>query len=217
MTQGNPFGRAPARWMTETKLRALFNAGLTYDEVAQINERSEGWKPSRAAVKNKREAMGLPARRRASDRDLMPWRVLPQHNSDLLRHMLGAESRARSSTKLSDTDRRLTARLHELLFGRGKLMVVGYHPEVGFYLAEREEWDEDIVRNPRAPSAYSGESPLRKQGAAVGSDGDGGSPAPRSAARTRRQSATAQQDRESALARTAEGADDKRRTRAGGE
>ena len=63
MTQGNPFGRSGGRWMTATKLRALFTSGLTYDEIAEANERSEGWKPSRAAVKRKYEAMGMPPRR----------------------------------------------------------------------------------------------------------------------------------------------------------
>ena len=213
MTQGNPFGRAPARWMTETKLRALFNAGLTYDEIAQVNERSEGWRPSRSAVKRKYDAMGEPARR-STHLDLLPWKVKPEHQSDLLRHMLGAESRARQHVDLSETDRKLVNRLNELLFGRGKLMVVGYHAEIGFYLVERQDWDEDIIRNPRAPDAYSGESPLRRAPEAPVSDGDGGSPAPRSAARTRRQSATVQREQESVPALTEQGDGGKRRTRA---
>jgi hypothetical protein len=60
--------------------------------------------------------------------------------------MLQAESRARQGVELSDTDRKLTALLHERLFGRGKLMVVGYHPEVGFYLTPLTDDDEDIIR-----------------------------------------------------------------------
>lgn len=145
MTQGNPFGPKGGRWMTEAKLRALFSAGLTYDEIAEANERSENWRPSRSAVMRKYEAMGMPPRR-ASHRDLLPWRVKPEHNGSLLRHMLQAESRARAGENLSGTDRKLTARLHELLFGRGTLMVVTYHPEVGFALVLREDTDEDIVR-----------------------------------------------------------------------
>lgn len=148
MTQGNPFGRAPARWMTETKLRALANARLTYDEIALANERSEGWRPSRSAVKRKLESMGLPPRR-GTHGDLMPWKVKTEHNRDRLRHMLGAESRARRGGKpLSDSDRKLVAQLHEMLFGRGKLMVVGYHEDIGFYLTDRKDTDEDIVRMP---------------------------------------------------------------------
>jgi hypothetical protein len=117
--------------MTETKLRALFSAGRTFDEIAQANERSEGWKPSRSAVKNKYERMGEPPRRPRHS-DLLPWRIAPEHNHDMFRHMLQAESRARRGGELSDTDRKLTARLNELLFGRGKLMVVGYHRDIGF-------------------------------------------------------------------------------------
>jgi hypothetical protein len=47
--------------------------------------------------------------------------------------------------------------MHELLFGRGKLMVIGYHKDVGFYLAEREDEDEDIIRQPKrhVPSPQS--------------------------------------------------------------
>lgn len=151
MAQGNPFGPKGGRWMTSAKMRALFNAGLTYDEIAVINERSEGWRPSRAAVKRKYEALGMPPRR-ASHRDLLPWTVRPEHNSSLFRHMLQAEARARKGSKLSESDRKLVARLHELLFGRGKLMVVGYHPDVGFYTTERRDDDEDVIRAP-APTA----------------------------------------------------------------
>ena len=145
MTQGNPFGPKGGRWMTTAKLRALFSSGLTYDEIAVINERSEGWKPSRAAVMRKYEAMGMPPRR-ASHKDLLPWTLRPEHSDSVVRHMLQAESRARQRKALSDTDRKLTARLHELLFGRGALMVVTYHPEVGFAFVMREDTDDDIVR-----------------------------------------------------------------------
>lgn len=148
MTQGNPFGRKGGRWMTSAKLRALFHAGLTYDEIAVINLRSEGWQPSRSAVKLKLDSYGMS--RRMSHSDLIPWKVKPEHNSSELRHMLQAESRSRQRKELSETDRKLVARLHELLFGRGKLMVVGYHRDTGFYLAEREDSDEDIIRAPRA-------------------------------------------------------------------
>jgi hypothetical protein len=131
--------------MTTAKLRALFASGLTYDEVAEINERSEGWRPSRAAVLRKYEAMGMPPRR-ASHKDLLPWKLRPEHSDSVVRHMLQAESRARQRKPLTDTDRKLTARLHELLFGRGTLMVVTYHPEVGFALVLREDSDDDIIR-----------------------------------------------------------------------
>ena len=152
MSKGNPFGREGGRWMPASKLRALFAAGLTYDEIALINERSEGWRPARNTVSEKYRVMGMPPRR-ASHRNLLPWDIAPEHNSSIFRHMLQAESRARAGGELSETDRKLTARLHEQLFGRGKLMVVGYHKDVGFYLTTREDGDEDIIRAPRKGKA----------------------------------------------------------------
>lgn len=142
----------PRRWMATAKLRALFNAGLTYDEIAEINERSEGWRPSRSGVMRMYERMGMPPRRN-SNKGLVPWTIQPEHNQDRLRYMLQAESRSRLGGEISDTDRKLVSMLHDLLFGRGKLMVVGYHPKVGFYLTERTEDDRDIIREPRQPGA----------------------------------------------------------------
>jgi hypothetical protein len=133
--------------MPTSKLRALFNAGLTYDEIALINERSEGWRPSRDGVKKKRERMGLPARR-PSHRDLLPWTIAPEHNSNRLRHMLQAESRKRAGLSLSSKDKILVNLLHDLLFGRGSLLVVGYDRHIGFYLIGREDSDTDIIRRP---------------------------------------------------------------------
>jgi hypothetical protein len=149
VTQGNQFGRTGGKWMTSTKFRALWNAGLTLDELAEANDRSENWKPTRSAVRKHADALEL-GRRRASHKELLPWKVQAEHNDDLLRHMLQAESRKRHGKELSETDLSLVSRLHELLFGRGKLMVVSYHPEVGFGLVMREDWDDDIIRRPRA-------------------------------------------------------------------
>lgn len=148
MPKGNPYGQSSGPWMTETKLRRLFAARLSYQEIAEVNFRSEGWKPDRSTVKRKYEAMGMPPRR-PSHRDLIPWRIKPEHNSSVLRHMLQAESRSRNHQSLSDADRRLLDRLHELLWGRGTPMVVTYHPEVGFALVLADETDTDIIRPPR--------------------------------------------------------------------
>lgn len=182
--------------MPAQKLRALFRAGLTYDEIARINERSEGWRPSRAAVKRKYETIGMPPRK-SRHTNLLPWKMRPEHDTDRLRHMLGAEARSREGRELSETDRKLVSQLHELLFGRGKLMVVGYHPEVGFYLAEREDTDEDIIRDPRAVAAYYAEPPLRQESresvAASLADGDGAREQS-SSRRTRQQSSTKRRD-----------------------
>jgi hypothetical protein len=147
VTQGNPFGQKGGRWMPAAKLRALFAAGRTYDEVAEANLRAEGWKPSRSAVLRKYRELGMPPRN-ASHTDLIPWNIQPEHSDHLFRHMLQAESRRRQKRPLSETDRKLISRLDEMLFGRGTLMVIDYHPETGFSLVLREDADEDIIRKP---------------------------------------------------------------------
>lgn len=150
MTQGNPFGAKGGRWMPTAKLRALAHAKRTYDEIAEANFRSEGWKPSRSAVLRKLESLGI-ERRYPSHTNLIPWRVAPEHNRSVIRHMLQAESRKRQHKALSETDRKLLSRLDEMLFGRGTPMVVTYHPDTGFALVMREDDDEDIIRVPSSP------------------------------------------------------------------
>ena len=134
-------------WMSTAKLRALFNAGLTYDEIAEANERSEGWRPTRAGVARKFERLGFPPRN-SSHSDLIPWKIAPAHNHDRFRYMLQAESRKRQGGELSESDRVLVSMLHDLLFGRGRFLVVGYDRKIGFYLTDRTDADDDIVRRP---------------------------------------------------------------------
>lgn len=134
--------------MSTAKLRALFHAGLTYDEIAERNEVMTGWRPTRGGVLRKFERLGFP-KRHTSHTDLIPWTVRPEHNSARLRRMLQAESRKRQGIELTDIERTQVSLLHDLLFGRGKLLVVGYHPDVGFYLTDRTDEDSDIIRAPR--------------------------------------------------------------------
>lgn len=139
--------------MSTAKLRALFNAGLTYDEIAEVNERSEGWRPTRSGVVRKFERLGFPPRN-ASHSSLIPWRIAQEHNHARIYYMLQAESRKRQGLELSETDRVLVSMLHDLLFGRGRFLVVGYDRNIGFYLADRTDDDDDIIRRPEvAPRA----------------------------------------------------------------
>lgn len=140
--------------MSTAKLRQLFADDWTYDEIAAENERQTGWRPSRAWVMRKREAMGFPARRLAHA-NLLPWTVLPEHNESRFRYMLQAESRKRQGVALSGRDQREVALLHDLLYGRtagadgtGMALVVGYDPRIGFHLLDRKETDTDIIREP---------------------------------------------------------------------
>jgi hypothetical protein len=140
----------PSQWMADAKLRALWlDPDVTLREIAVINYQETGWEPDISTISKKAVVrMGLPPRRHSS-KDLVPWKVKPEHNQDRLRYMLQAESRARAGEELSETDRKLLPMLHDLLHGRGKLMVVGYHEQVGFYLTERTDEDEDIIRAPK--------------------------------------------------------------------
>src|SRR5215831_9148708 len=117
MAQGNPYGRTGGRWPVKTKLRALYDAGMTYDEIAQfVYQTEKGWDgpPSRSGVRWKLiNELGFPSRR-MSHRDLLPWKkIRPEHNDSELRHMLQAESRKRQGGELSATDRKLVSQLHD--------------------------------------------------------------------------------------------------------
>ena len=132
-------------WMDTRKLRALAAAGWLYEEIAEENERVTGWKPNRATVSRRLAALGI-ERRHGNRRDLVPWDVRPEHNSSRFRGMLQAESRHRAGQSMSKTDTKLRSMLKDILFGRGIPLVIGYDPEIGFYLTDRTEQDTDIIR-----------------------------------------------------------------------
>jgi hypothetical protein len=157
---------AAGPWMSTAKLRSLFAAGLTYDEIAEANERSEGWRPTRAGVARKFERLGFPPRN-ASHADLIPWRIRPEHRKDRIGYMLQAESRKRQGLPLSESDLTLVSLLHDLLFGRGRFLVVGYDPKIGFYLADRSDEDEDIIRSPKARESADREPEIDQESAVV--------------------------------------------------
>jgi hypothetical protein len=151
-------------WMPATRLRSLAQAGQTYDEIATLNEQATGYRPNRSVVGRKLTRLGVPPRN-ISHADLLPWEVRPEHRTARLRYMLGAESRARAGRLLSDTDVKARDLLRDLLTGRGAPLVVGYHPDVGFYLAERQASDADIIRAPDTMSAPDDTSPGESDGA----------------------------------------------------
>lgn len=137
------------RWPATAKMRAMFNQGLTFDEIADRVEEMEGWRPTRSGVKRKFDAMGMPPRRPATAKALIPWRVKQEHNRHRYRHMLEAESRRRRHAKLSGTDHKLLSSMNNLLYGRGTLLVIDYDWDAGWSLRDREDDDTDIIRAPR--------------------------------------------------------------------
>lgn len=136
------------QWMRESKLISLYRAGRTYDEIAAANYRSEGWRPSRSTVMRKLRAMGLESKPRASHAELLPWSIAPEHNSDMFRRMLQAESRWRQGLELSRNERDARSLLNDFLWGRGAPLVVAYRRDIGFFLVRRVDADADIIRHP---------------------------------------------------------------------
>lgn len=136
-----------ARWLPASELRALYRVGMSYDAIAEVNERSTGWKPSRSGVMRKLRRIGV-ERRLASHRDLIPWRIAPEHEHQRLHYMLMAESRRRQGRRLSRSDRTLVSLLKDLLSGRGVPLVVNYDRRFGFFLIESQDFDLDIIRSP---------------------------------------------------------------------
>jgi hypothetical protein len=128
---------------------ALFNQGLTYDEIAEAVYRGNGkvWRPTRPAVAKKFERLGFPARN-LSHGNLLPWKLSPEHRHHRLAYMLTAESKKRQGEELNDDEKTQVSLLLDLLFGRGRFLVVGYDRKIGFYLSDRTDKDEDIVRAP---------------------------------------------------------------------
>ena len=138
------------RWMPDSKLRGFARGGASLEEIRRANEIATGYLPTRPTVSKRLKRLGEP-RRSGQRRDLLPWHIKPEHNGSRFRYMLQAVSRSREpDAELSDTDLRHVDLLYDLLFGRGVDLVVGYHPEVGFYLCDRSEDDLDIIRVPQS-------------------------------------------------------------------
>lgn len=149
-------------WMATAKLRAYANSGRTLEEIAELNAADTGWKPDRSTVSKKLLAMGVEPRygRRS---DLIPWKIRPEHIESRFRYMLEAESRRRQRGRVREADRKAANLLNDLLFGRGTALVVGYHPEIGFYLTDRLDSDQDIIRAPH-DDADSDDAPAPVEG-----------------------------------------------------
>ena len=149
--------------MSDASLRSLFEAGVEYDDIAAINERQEGWRPSRSGVMRKLERVVDPEQfplRRRSHKNLIPWKIRPEHSSHRFRYMLQAESRRRVGAELSVTDKKLLSMLNRLLSGGGgKPMVIAYDETNGFYLTDRTEGDTDIIRQPKERLSRPGRHP----------------------------------------------------------
>jgi hypothetical protein len=138
--------------MHASKLRILGELDLEPGEIAAANERITGWRPTDAAVSRRLNDLEI-APRVTADTRLVPRRVAVKHNSHRFRHMLDAESRRRRAKQegrepSQGSDKVLISLLHDLLFGRGAFLVIGYDRVIGWHLVDMEETDTDIIRRP---------------------------------------------------------------------
>lgn len=136
-------------WMATAKLRGYAHAGVPYAEIATINEQETGWKPDKTTISKKLKAMGVEPRY-GNRADLVPWSIKPEHIESRFRYMLEAESRRREGKELRAADRKAVETLRGLLVPKSGTtsLVIGYHPDLGFYLADRTDADQDIIRMP---------------------------------------------------------------------
>lgn len=149
MTHGNAFGAAGGDWMPDSLLRVLLENGVSYEDIAVTNETLTGWRPHKSSVLNRARRMGI-ERRRASHVNLIPWRIRPEHQNHIIRHMLTAESRRQQGLPVSEDYAYLAAALDRELNGGKHRKVVTYDPETGFAYALREPTDVNIVRMPKS-------------------------------------------------------------------
>jgi hypothetical protein len=137
-----PARDAAKEWLPAATLRALFDAGIEYDQIAMLNEAVTNWQPNRSTVLLKRRAMGYDDRNTRRD-DLLPWRVTVQDNAHRFWMMLAAESKRRAGEELSREDQSFVRSLDRLV---GTDKVITYSPGSGWALANRLPSDEDIIR-----------------------------------------------------------------------
>lgn len=138
---------------SETKLKEMVDRGMTHQEIADKVSKDEGVRVSRVAVSAALSRAGLTQRVRYDD--LIPWRVLLQHQHNYDLYMLRLEARKQRGLRLTKADAgRLAAWEQRLKEARA---VVHYEPESkeGFFYVPREHQDKGLIREPRARTRAS--------------------------------------------------------------
>lgn len=145
-------------WMPERDLLRAAHQGLTLDEIAELNYKKTGDRPTRSGISKMLKRLGAEPRQTFSG-DLMPWKPIDmKHYQSPVRYMLHALSQWREKGEDSTPDtRRKVRELMEILDGSGETgyqrlrLVVDYDREKGWCFRPREETDEDVVRKPGPP------------------------------------------------------------------
>lgn len=128
-------------WMDASEFRNLWLNGASIEEILDRNEKKYHVRFTRSAVSRHAESLGLPPRHKY-DREWLPWNVRPEYSKTRWRPMLLSADKERNGEPLTRADKNRINLLHDLISGRGAALVVGYHPEIGFYLTDRIDADE---------------------------------------------------------------------------
>ena len=133
--------------MPDDVIRQLYGLGWSNKDIAHANEENKGWHPSAAMVSRKLRSLGLPPRR-VSHRDLIPWRINPEHAHNEVYYALQAISRDRQKIPLSKQDGYRAQWLLDLLVDGDLLKVVDYDYNEGWKIVRARKTDTDIIRRP---------------------------------------------------------------------
>ena len=138
--------------ISDAALRSWARSGMRLKDIQRKIHETTGWSPDISTISKWLKDMGEEPRHK-SRKEFMPWPdIQPEHKNSRFRIMLQAAERRDKGLPLSDTDTKAVNLLDDLRMGRGTPLVVGYHPEVGFYLADATEAEVQkgaIIRVPQ--------------------------------------------------------------------
>ena len=121
--------------ISDAALRSWARSGMRLKDIQRKIYETTGWSPDISTISKWLKDMGEEPRHKTR-REFMPWDIRPEHKSSRFRIMLQAAERREKGLDLSETDTKALNLLDDMRMGRGTTLVVGYHPEVGFYLTD---------------------------------------------------------------------------------
>jgi hypothetical protein len=138
--------RNVGKWMPDAELFRYYDDGVPLADIALLNERYTGWKPTKGTVQ-RRVIRRLGANpRNYSHAELMPQPFNPAHSNSAIHNMLESESKRRQGAELTADDRANLKTLRDLLFHREHAFVICYDYHLGFYFLIKQDKDKDIIR-----------------------------------------------------------------------
>lgn len=139
---------APSKLPSVDEIEALLNLGHTYEEIGKMYD------STRTAVHKKLSRSGK-LRRQPTYRDLVPWKVLPEHRTGSVMRRVRSLAAKQLGKRLEPSEERL---LDEWLLGMEEAgVILNYHPEApsnaasangGFYYSPRRPGEVGLFRAP---------------------------------------------------------------------